>query len=56
MKYLELSELKVTDNKSPAELFLLLNESEIARQMTLIEHRMFAKIKVQSCDSIELSY
>eukprot|EP01119_Soliformovum_irregulare_P008636 TRINITY_DN2173_c0_g2_i1.p1 TRINITY_DN2173_c0_g2~~TRINITY_DN2173_c0_g2_i1.p1 ORF type:complete len:1338 (+),score=458.05 TRINITY_DN2173_c0_g2_i1:150-4016(+) len=42
---LELSEIKVTDSRSPAELFMALNESEIARQLSIIEFKMFSKIK-----------
>ncbi len=48
MKYLELNDLKVDrgEGRSPAELFMALNESEIARQLCLIEFKIFSKIKV----------
>eukprot|EP01117_Protostelium_nocturnum_P002117 TRINITY_DN1275_c0_g1_i2.p1 TRINITY_DN1275_c0_g1~~TRINITY_DN1275_c0_g1_i2.p1 ORF type:complete len:961 (-),score=434.76 TRINITY_DN1275_c0_g1_i2:148-3030(-) len=42
----EMVDMKVPDEQlTPAELFLALNESEIARQLTLIEFKIFAKIK-----------
>jgi len=45
-KYLQLNDLKVNSEwRSPSELFLVLNELEIARQLTLIEFRLFQRIQ-----------
>lgn len=60
-KFLDLSEIKVflfytkrilyisqiqSTGLSPAQLFMALNEAEIARQLTIIEFNIFSKIKV----------
>jgi len=45
-KLAEIVDLKIPEEQlTPADLFMLLNESEIARQFTLIEHKIFSKIK-----------
>jgi len=40
-----LGELKVSDSISPLAFFMELNESEVAKQLTLIEFKMFKNIK-----------
>lgn len=44
--YINTKSIKISDEgRSPVVLFMALNESEIARQLTLIEFKMFVKIR-----------
>lgn len=46
-KMVEIVDLKIPEEQlTPADLFMALNETEIARQFTLIEYKIFCKIKV----------